>query len=405
MQESTDRPLGPAIEGRLEEILARVASDLGIPRDEIDPMAERFALGFARRGHVPATELVALRDEGARAARAGIPISRKVDVVLTTSWVVLEAAAAAGREGSGPDPDALLDLSVRLMRGADLAASALAEGYASAERALAARTAAVRRGVLDELLAISRLDAAGVARAIRRAASIGLDPDARYRVIVVRTAAEIEDEGPLPSAVERILDRAPARQPRLTAVYAGDLVILLADPWRSRDSIPAVEAELGTHGPWLGLEGGPVGLDRLHEVVPELLDGLRVAEAVGAGGTIAPIASIALERALLQDPAVLADAVRWWLEPLSAAPRSGDTLLVTLDAWVRNGRSVTATARALGVGVRTVSHRLDRAAELLGRHSLDGEVAVRLTVALLGRSLLDAVEQSRARRETPPHEA
>lgn len=105
MEEPTDRPLGPAIERRLEEILARVAADLGIPRDDIDPMAERFVLGFTHRGHVSAAELVALRDEGARAARAGVPISRKVDVVLTTSWVMLEAAAAAGREGLGADAD------------------------------------------------------------------------------------------------------------------------------------------------------------------------------------------------------------------------------------------------------------------------------------------------------------
>jgi hypothetical protein len=397
MEEPTDRPLGPAIERRLEEILARVAADLGIPRDDIDPMAERFVLGFTHRGHVSAAELVALRDEGARAARAGVPISRKVDVVLTTSWVMLEAAAAAGREGLGADADELLDLAVRLMRGADLAASALAEGFASAERALAARLAAVRRGVLDELLAIPRLDPDGVNRAIRRAASIGLDPDGRYRVIVARTTAEIEDEGPLPSAVERILDRAPARQPRLVAVYAGDLVILLADPWRTRDTVPAIEAELSAHGRWHGLEAGPTALDRLHELVPELLDGLRVSQAIHEDGVLRPMAAIALERALLRDPVVLAEAVRWWLEPLAKAPRSGDALVATLDAWVRNGRSVTATARAMGVGIRTVSHRLDRAAELLGQPSLDGDVAVRLTVALLGQELLRAVERDRVR--------
>jgi DNA-binding transcriptional LysR family regulator len=82
---------------------------------------------------------------------------------------------------------------------------------------------------------------------------------------------------------------------------------------------------------------------------------------------------------------------------MEQAPHAHGRLLETLEAGVRNGQSVTATARPLDVGVPSVSHRLARVMKLLGVPDLEGDVAVRLTVALVARTLLQATDRARQR--------
>ena len=110
-------------------------------------------------------------------------------------------------------------------------------------------------------------------------------------------------------------------------------------------------------------------------------------ERLGLRGRLASD-DLLLERALLSDERLLRAAVDRELGPILGAPRNGEELLRTVAAYIASRQNLRTAARELGVGVRTVSYRLTRVEELLGR-PLAGEIVLRVTTALLARSLLD----------------
>jgi hypothetical protein len=118
------------------------------------------------------------------------------------------------------------------------------------------------------------------------------------------------------------------------------------------------------------------------------VDALRVVPACGAPGSIVRVASLALERALVADPALAAAGIAAWLGPLERGGRGSEVLLPTLEAWFAESGSVTGTARRLGVAPRTVAYRLTRIARVLGLPALDLGARERLGTALLMRRLL-----------------
>jgi hypothetical protein len=330
-------------------------------------------------------ELAALRRDGAAAARAGVPLARPIDEALSTAWVCWSEATALARAA---EPGALALLGAALLRAGDDTAAALADGYTSAERALAARGGATRRGVLDELLAPPGATPGSQARRQKRAALVGLDPAARYRVLVVRGEVELEDEGPEARELDRALAPDVRRRPYLIAVRDGDLVIVLAEPVPRPAELGRRLDSIGLGDRWWASISGPTGLADLALAYGEALDGVRVAPALRLAGTVAPAARLALERAMVADPVLARTGVDEWLGPLERAPRGGGELIATLEAFFDEGGSVTSTARRLGVAPRTVSYRLARVARLLGIPSLDGDSRARLVTALLVRRLL-----------------
>ena len=141
---------------------------------------------------------------------------------------------------------------------------------------------------------------------------------------------------------------------------------------------------------WWAASAEPDALLALPRAYTAALDALRVLPACRAAATVTPAAEVALERALVADPALAAAAVRRWLEPLEDGGRGAAALVPTLEAWLAAEQSVTGTARLLGVAPRTVTYRLDRIASLLGLASLDGDARARLSAVLLVRRLLSA---------------
>jgi len=384
------RPELPSVAAEIVRDVARPGEDLAALTAATRAAVESMVAALIGAEEFTEDGLSALRSSGARAAREGESLQQLLDRYLTSGWVLWAAATSR----STAAPAALSALGTALLKAGDSAAAALAEGYGGAERQIAARSGAARREFLDELLALPPDDPAAAARIIRRATHLGLAPSDGYRVLVVGMGREIEDEGPEILRVALALDR-PSRAGRdgatsmpIIAAKEGRLV-LLARAGRPGAAVldPVLDELAGPRG-WIAVEG-PAATD-LAAVAGSFgaaLDALLVAQRLGLRGRLASD-DLLLERALLSDERLLRAAVDRELGPILGAPRNGEELLRTVAAYIASRQNLRTAARELGVGVRTVSYRLTRVEELLGR-PLAGEIVLRMTTALLARRLLD----------------
>ena len=374
-----------ALRQELEPIVAEIVRDVASPDEDLEALAvstraavESTIAALLRTEELTPDELTRLRLAGSRAAREGEPLQRLLDRYLTSGWVLW---AAASRPPTG-DSAALAALGTALLKAGDSAAGALAEGYGQAEREIAARTGAARREFLDELLELAPDDPAAAARITRRAAHFGLTPGDRYRVLVAGIDRELEDEAPEVLRVTLALDRPGrsgrdgAASPPIIATTRGRLVLLARSSWPGVGALDAVLDDLAGPEGWLAVEAPlAAGLARVAPAFGAAFGALLVAERLGLRGHRAA------------DDLLLA-AIDRELGPILDAPRNGEELLRTVGAYVAARQNLRAAARALGVGVRTVSYRLARVEQLLGR-PLAGDEVLRLTTSLFARRLLD----------------
>lgn len=381
----------------LDPIIDEVVRDVARGDDDLRAVsaAARQAVEWTIGALLRAEELTPhesarLRLAGSRAAREGEPLQRLLDRYLTSGWVLW---AAATRLPTG-DSAALAALGTALLKAGDSAAGALAEGYGQAERQIAARTGAARREFLDELLELAPDDPAAAARITRRAAHFGLAPGDRYRVLVAGIGRELEDEAPEVLRLGLALDR-PGRVGRdgtpsspIVATTRGRVVVLARASWPGIGSLDAALEDLAGPEGWLAVEAPlATGLARVAPAFGAAFGALLVAERLGFQGHRAAD-ELLLERACLADEVLLRAAINHELGPILAAPRNGEELLRTVGAYLAARQNLRAAARALGVGVRTMSYRLTRVEELLGR-PLAGEAVLRVATALFARRLLD----------------
>ncbi|OGN81173.1 MAG: hypothetical protein A2X23_06840 [Chloroflexi bacterium GWC2_73_18] len=386
-----------ALRQELEPIVAEIVRDVASPDEDLEALAvstraavESTIAALLRTEELTPDELTRLRLAGSRAAREGEPLQRLLDRYLTSGWVLW---AAASRPPTG-DSAALAALGTALLKAGDSAAGALAEGYGQAEREIAARTGAARREFLDELLELAPDDPAAAARITRRAAHFGLTPGDRYRVLVAGIDRELEDEAPEVLRVTLALDRPGrsgrdgAASPPIIATTRGRLVLLARSSWPGVGALDAVLDDLAGPEGWLAVEAPlAAGLARVAPAFGAAFGALLVAERLGLRGH-RTADDLLLERALLADEGLLRAAIDRELGPILDAPRNGEELLRTVGAYVAARQNLRAAARALGVGVRTVSYRLARVEQLLGR-PLAGDEVLRLTTSLFARRLLD----------------
>ncbi|MGN6273145.1 MAG: PucR family transcriptional regulator [Protaetiibacter sp.] len=132
-----------------------------------------------------------------------------------------------------------------------------------------------------------------------------------------------------------------------------------------------------------------------HEV-PSLVDAARSARAALAGFAVArswrnaprPVLADDLlpERALAGDPLARATLIARIYQPLKA---HSNELLLTLWAYLDNGRSLEATARELFVHANTVRYRLKRISEIIGWDATGAREALILQTALIVGSIAD----------------
>ena len=432
-----------AIHGQLgpeSAAVAAIEAELGRLRSVVDhrprdpsPSAGSFddllieAQALQARGSLDLETIVALqRASGAIAARSDrrlVVMLHRYAVTRRRIWEQCIAAMEAGRL----QPGQLAAFGRFLLLWNELTSLAVTDGYRAAEREILARTAAARRGALQELLGLAADDEANTARLRRLAVRYGLNPDRAYRLIAIAPSPESDPTPDEPGINEEDLELLAGRIGhllgstaagaegvgagiRLPAVLPlfGRIAVLAHADWAGLTRVPATldsvlgglaaaaptrgrrrkdePAEIGPSS-WVAVASGPIdGVGALAGTYADLVDATRMAQRLALHGWIPDPEQLALERLLLADR-VLADAmVRRELGPVIADERFGEELIETLQAYFDAGENVTAAGRRLHLATRTVAYRLEKVESLLG-HPLDGEQGRRLSTALLARRL------------------
>jgi DNA-binding PucR family transcriptional regulator len=154
---------------------------------------------------------------------------------------------------------------------------------------------------------------------------------------------------------------------------------------RRLPSVPAPQGE--AHGAWVAFGSTASGVDGFRRSHAEALLARRVARLTGrTAGTVTRYDDVALLALLTEDLDHARRFVARELGALAGGDEPTRRLVATLRVYFEEGASPARVSRRLGVHENTVSYRLRRAEELLGRPLT--ERSAELVAAL---ALVDAV--------------
>src|SRR5215475_11929373 len=381
----------------------------GVPVALLGDYLPAAADAAASGRRLTAAELAGYGTSGEQAALSGVALRGLVDLFLSATWRLwrelpvgtsLAAARAAG---------------LAVLRAADDAVAAAAEGFERALLAVARREEAERREFFDDLLS----GRGRVGDLLVRGDQLGLRLAGPHQVVVAGPASAGATVNPAGVEIETVVADAAAPSPSLVATRGGQVVAIVgatagdeagrvaralarvlahAQPGTGTGQAPPAagtgRAVAGTGAApapsWRVVAGraypGPSGVARSYEEAAEALD---VAHRLGLPEPVGSAADLLIYQVLLRDRAAITDLVRTVLTPLAAARGGAAPLLATLAAYFSHGGVAAAAARDLHVSVRTVTYRLARVKELTGRDPARPTDALTLQVAVIGARLLD----------------
>jgi len=315
------------------------------------------------------------RQLGRRAAESSIALGRVVDCYLTATrlaWTDI------------PPPPALPahDVTEAVLRAANDAVVALADGFDDAHRFAVRAEEALRREFIDDLL-----HGAALGRLAERAGRFGLHLAGHHVVAVVRGEPPFAD--------------ADARTHGLADVIRGRM--MPAEPFVTTKDGLLVSVVPGTDAAGLhehlrravgherpGTIGigrpypGPGGVARSYDDARTALD---LAGRLGVTARQLLGANLLVYQVLGRDRAAIIELVETVLSPLRSSRGGAQPLLDTLTAYFRAGNA-TAAARDLHLSVRALTYRLGRIHRLTGYDPSSPEQRYTLETAVLGAHLL-----------------
>jgi hypothetical protein len=409
--------------------IARAASREagGVPVGMLGDYLPAAADAAASGRRLTATELAGYARSGEQAALSGVALRGLVDLFLSATWRLwrelpvgtsLAAARAAG---------------LAVLRAADDAVAAAAEGFERALLTVARREEAERREFFDDLLS----GRGRVGDLLVRGDQLGLRLAGPHQVVVAGPASAGTTVSPAGVEVEAVVADAAAPSPSLVATRGGQVVAIVgavggdeadrvaralarvlaraqpgmgmrparpgSGPEQAQPGTDAGQAQTragpgqaqagagpGQAPPWRIVVGrsypGPSGVARSYEEAAEALD---VAQRLGLPEPVADAADLLIYQVLLRDREAITDLVRTVLTPLDAARGGAAPLLATLAAYFSHGGVAAAAARDLHLSVRAVTYRLARVRDLTGRDPTVPADALTLQVAVIGARLLD----------------
>jgi GGDEF-like domain/PucR C-terminal helix-turn-helix domain len=328
---------------------------------------------------LPRPELDRLRALGVAAAEGGSSLRVIVDLYLSATWLAWRELPV-GR-------DDLRGVGEAVLRVANDAVGALADGYESAQRQAIRHEEAARREFVDDLLH----GVGDLGRLAERATRFGL------HLAGVHVVATVEAETPFTDADARSRRIAFGLSTRLrdhevlVTTKDGLLVCLACGPG------DAAITELGTHlytmvaspdGCRIGIgraHSGPRGVARSFAEARATLD---LAARLGLDEPVLHAADLLVYQVLFRDRAAITDLVATVLTPLQHARGGPQPLLDTLAVYFAVG-TAAAAARQLHLSVRALTYRLQRIHTLTGFDPTDGGHRHTLHTAVLGARLLD----------------
>jgi sugar diacid utilization regulator len=334
-----------------------------------------------------AAELAEHGLSGVRAAEHGIALRGLVDLYLSATWRLWRELPVTPGSGS-----TLRAAGLAVLRAADDAVAAAAEGFERAHLTVARRQEAERLEFFDDLLS----GGGGLADLVARGERLGLTLAGRHQVVLVAEPGAGEPVRPAGPEVDRIVARAAAPAASLTVTRGRRLVAVtgVADGHEAGRVADALAGALGS-GPGTAemrrvavgrAYTGPNGVRRSYDEATAALD---VAVRLSLADPVVDAADLLIYQVLLRDRAAISDLVNSLLTPLTLARGGAGPLLRTLEEYFSSGRVAASAARQLHLSVRAVTYRLARVAELTGKDPSDPEDALALHVAVLGARLLD----------------
>ena len=375
---------------------------VGLLGDYLPAVAEAAASG--RR--LTSAELTGYGRSGEQAALSGVALRGLVDLFLSATWRLWRELPAA------TSAVAVRASGLAVLRAADDAVAAAAEGFERAHLTVARREEAERREFFDDLLS----GRGGAGDLITRGDQLGLRLAGPHQVVVAGPASARPTGNPAGVEAEAVVTDAAAPSPSLVGNRGGQMVAIVGATGgkeadrvahalarllgRSRPAAGTGQAPMagtartgpgtGRPPPWRIVVGraypGPSGVTRSYE---EAADALEVAQRLGLPEPVARTEDLLIYQVLLRDRAAITDLVRTVLMPLAAARGGAAPLLATLAAYFARGGVAAAAARDLHLSVRAVTYRLARVRELTGRDPGQAADALILQVAVIGARLLD----------------
>jgi sugar diacid utilization regulator len=360
---------------------------VGLLGDYLPAAAEAAASG--RR--LTAAELSGYGRSGEQAALSGVALRGLTDLFLSATWRLWRELPA------GTSATAVRAAGLAVLRAADDAVAAAAEGFERALLTVARREEAERREFFDDLLS----GRGRVGDLIVRGDQLGMRLAGPHQVVVAGSAAAGVTLNPAGVEVDAVVADAASPSPALVATRGGRIVAITgAADGKEADRVARALARLlsqapagtgpETSPPWRIVVGrpypGPSGVVRSYEEAAEALD---VAERLGLPEPVASAEDLLVYQVLLRDRTAITDLVRTVLMPLGAARGGAAPLLATLVAYFARGGVAAAAARDLHLSVRAVTYRLARVRDLTGRDPARAADALTLQVAVIGARLLD----------------
>jgi sugar diacid utilization regulator len=406
----TPQPAGPDL-AAIASAASREAG--GVPVGLLGDYLPAVAEAAASSRRLTAAELAGYGRSGEQAALSGVALRGLVDLFLSATWRLWRELPA------GTSLPAVRAAGLAVLRAADDAVAAAAEGFERAHLTVARREEAERREFFDDLLS----GRGRVGDLIARGDQLGLRLAGPHQVVVAGPGTAGVGVNPARVEVEAVIADAAAPSPSLVGTRGGQVVaitgaadggeadrvaralvrLLVAARHGSaaRQAAPGAGAGIdagqvrpgagaGPGPPWRIVVGrpypGPSGVVRSYEEAVEALD---VAQRLSLPEPVANAADLLVYQVLLRDRAAITDLVRTVLVPLSAARGGAAPLLATLAAYFSRGGVAVAAARDLHLSVRAVTYRLARIRDLPGRDPGQPADALTLQVAVIGARLLD----------------
>src|ERR1039458_2019234 len=311
------------------------------------------------------------------------------------------SGAAAGRRGrdlpAAGGSVALRAAGLAVLRAADDAVAAAAEGFEWAHLSLARREEAERLEFFDDLLS----GRGGLPDLMARGERLGLRLAGPHQVVLGGYAPGAGLARPLGLEIDRLVGDAAAPSPSLTVTRGGRVVVMtgVTDGGEAGRIAVALAGILrggnparaqGEQQPWRVAVGrpypGPSGVLRSYD---EASDALDVAQGLGLPNPVVDAAALLVSQVLPRAGAAITDLVGELLMPLAGARGGAGPLLATLEAYYACGGVAAQAARRLPLSVRAVTYRLARIRDLTGSDPGDPAQALALQVAVIGARLLD----------------
>lgn len=367
----------------MADIAASVAEESRVPVPLLGGYLRALVALAGTGRRLARRELDACHQRGMEAATAGVPLPALVDAYLTATWRAWDELPAAR---AAPSVTVLRSVARTVLRAADDAVAALANGYQQGQRDVIRHEEGLRREFIDDLLT-GRGD---LERLIAQADRFGLRLAGRH-VVAVATAGPDEppltDASPLTRRAEAEVAHRFGSHDVLVATKAGLLVCVApAANGRVVGELSALLHRLAGLQVGVGRShAGPTGVARSYEEARAALD---LAGRLGLDDPVVEAASLIVYRMLLRDRGAIIELVDGVLRPLEDARGGPGPLLDTLEAYFAAGGVAAETARRLHIGVRTVTYRLERVRTLTGYAANDPAHRFTLEAAVLGARLL-----------------